>query len=63
MSARGRMPAVEYRRLVGRIMRKYRRPLNLLRVEACEIADLVYWDEMTEARLFEHLDDMVADES
>jgi len=62
MAVAGRMPAPEYRRLVGRIMRKYRRPLNLWRLDACELADLVLWGEQSETRLFELLDMAVAEE-
>ena len=56
-----KMKATEYRKLVGRILRKYRRPLNLWRLDACELADLVLWGEQTETRLFELLDMAVAD--
>ena len=62
MAVAGKMKATEYRKLVGRIMRKYRRSLNLIRLDACELADLVYWREQTETRLFELLDMAVADE-
>ncbi len=61
MAVAGRMKATEYRKLVGRIMRKYRRPLNLLRLDACELADDVYWRRQSETRLFELLDMAVAD--
>ena len=57
-----KMKATEYRKLIGRIMRKYRRPLNLWRLDGCELADLVYWGDMTETRLFELLDAAVLDE-
>jgi hypothetical protein len=58
-----KMKATEYRALCRRIHRQYRKPLNLLYVESCELADLVYWGEMTEDRLFKHLDDTVRDEA
>lgn len=59
MAVAGKMKAGDYRKLVSRILLKYRRPLNLWRLDACELADLVYWGEMTEARVFEHLDSAV----
>ncbi len=55
------MTAPEYRKLVTRIMKRYRKSLKLRRFDAAELADPVYWGEMSEAYLFDLLDRTVAD--
>ncbi len=57
------MTAPEYRKLITRIMKRYRQPLKLRRFDAAELADNVYWGEMSEALLFDLLDRTVADPS
>lgn len=55
------MSSLEYRKLITRIMKRYRRPLKLRRFDAAELADNVYWGEMSEALLFDLLDQTVVD--
>ncbi len=54
------MSSIEYRRLVSRIMKVHGRRLNLLRVDAAEMAEDVMFGRLTEKRVFEllaHLED------
>ena len=53
-----KMKSTEYRKLCKRIYKEYKKKLNLLYIDACELADLVYWGKQTEQELFEILKEM-----
>ena len=59
MAASGQMKASEYRNLCRQIFQRYRKPLKLIYVDACEMADDVLWGRMTRERLFGLLDKAV----
>ena len=56
------MTAVGYKALCHRVHKLYRKSLNLLYVDSCELAGDVYSGQFTEARMFELLDMAVKDE-
>ena len=41
------------------ILREYGKALGLMRIDACELVDLVAWEKMTECQLIAHLDAQV----
>jgi len=49
------MKNADYKALCRRIHSRYGKPLNLLYVDACELADTVLWGQMSEDALFFNL--------
>ncbi len=56
------MTTIQYKTLCRKVHKLYKKSLNLLYVDSCELADDVYFGRFTEARLFELLDMAVQDE-
>ena len=59
---KNRMPAIEYRKLCRTIHSMYKFALDMSYMEACELADCVFFGEMTEAELMDFLKDLANDE-
>lgn len=55
------MDAKAYRALVSRILKLYGRKLNMMRVDACELADLVYFGDESECALLASLEKAAQD--
>ena len=62
VSGKRTMKAPEYKKLCREIHKKYGKALGMPFQESCAVADSVYSGETTKKRLFELLDDAVADE-
>ena len=56
------MKAPEYKKLCREIHKKYGKALGMPFQESCDVASSVLFGETTKKRLFELLDDAVADE-
>ena len=57
------MKSDEYRKLCRKVMRRFGKSLNLLYVDACELADDVFFGDITEARLWGLLEAAERDEN
>lgn len=50
---------LEYRQLITRIMQRYGKRLNLLKVDACELADSVLFGDCTEEKIMSDLENLL----